>query len=65
MARWILCWARLIGREALDAIGVCVRVASLLLPRRAQSSSVSALTVGSLLSINEHAIGWLRWRLAG
>jgi hypothetical protein len=38
--------------EAMDAIGVCTRVASLLLGRRAPWSWVSALTAGRLLSIN-------------
>jgi transposase-like protein len=38
--------------DALEAIGVCVRVASLLLARRAPWSWVSALTAGGLLAIN-------------
>jgi hypothetical protein len=38
--------------DALEAIGVCVRVASLLLERRAAWSWVSALTAGRLLAIN-------------
>jgi hypothetical protein len=38
--------------DALEAIGVCVRVASLLLARRAGWSWVSALTAGGLLAIN-------------
>lgn len=38
--------------DALEAIGVCVRVASLVLGRRAPWSWVSALTVGRLLAIN-------------
>jgi hypothetical protein len=38
--------------DALEAIGVCTRVASLVLGRRAPWSWVSALTAGGLLSIN-------------
>jgi hypothetical protein len=38
--------------DALEAIGMCVRVASLLLERRAPWSWVSALTGGGLLAIN-------------
>jgi hypothetical protein len=38
--------------DALEAIGVCVRVASLVLGRRAAWSWVSALTGGGLLAIN-------------
>jgi hypothetical protein len=38
--------------DALEAIGVCTRVASLLLERRAPWSWVSALTAGGLLAIN-------------
>jgi hypothetical protein len=38
--------------DALEAIGVCVRVASLVLGRRAAWSWVSALTAGGLLAIN-------------
>jgi Homeodomain-like domain len=38
--------------DALEAIGVCVRVSSLLLARRAPWSWVSALTAGGLLAIN-------------
>jgi len=38
--------------DALEAIGVCVRVASLVLERRAPWSWVSALTAGGLLLIN-------------
>ena len=38
--------------DALEAIGVCVRVASLVLARRAVWSWVSALTGGGLLLIN-------------
>jgi hypothetical protein len=38
--------------DALEAIGVCVRVASLLLARRAVWSWVAALTAGGLLAIN-------------
>ena len=38
--------------DALEAIGVCVRVASLLLGRRSPWSWVSALTAGGLLAIN-------------
>jgi hypothetical protein len=38
--------------DALEAIGVCVRVASLLLERRSPWSWVSALTAGGLLAIN-------------
>jgi hypothetical protein len=38
--------------DALEAIGVCVRLASLVLARRAPWSWVSALTAGALLSIN-------------
>jgi transposase-like protein len=38
--------------DALEAIGVCMRVASLVLGRRAPWSWVSALTVGGLLAIN-------------
>jgi hypothetical protein len=38
--------------DALEAIGVCVRLASVLLERRAPWSWVSALTAGGLLAIN-------------
>jgi hypothetical protein len=38
--------------DALEAIGVCTRVASLVLGRRAPWSWVSALTAGGLLAIN-------------
>ena len=38
--------------DALEAIGVCVRVASLVLERRSPWSWVSALTAGGLLAIN-------------
>jgi hypothetical protein len=38
--------------DALEAIGVCTRVASLVLVRRAPWSWVSALTAGGLLAIN-------------
>jgi hypothetical protein len=38
--------------DALEAIGVCVRVASLVLARRSAWSWVSALTAGGLLQIN-------------
>ena len=38
--------------EALEAIGACTRVASLVLGRRAPWSWVSALTAGGLLAIN-------------
>jgi hypothetical protein len=38
--------------DALEAIGVCTRVASLVLRRRAPWSWVSALTAGGLLAIN-------------
>jgi hypothetical protein len=38
--------------EAVEAIGVCTRAASLVLGRRAPWSWVSALTGGGLLSIN-------------
>ncbi|MGH2903994.1 MAG: helix-turn-helix domain-containing protein [Solirubrobacteraceae bacterium] len=38
--------------DALEAIGVCTRVASLMLERRAPWSWVSALTAGGLLAIN-------------
>ena len=38
--------------EALEAIGVCVRLASMLLARRSPWSWVSALTAGGLLAIN-------------
>jgi hypothetical protein len=38
--------------DALEAIGVCVGVASLVLERRAAWSWVSALTAGGLLAIN-------------
>ncbi|MCA1678796.1 MAG: DUF6431 domain-containing protein [Actinobacteria bacterium] len=38
--------------DALEAIGVCARVASLVLGRRAPWSFVSALTAGGLLLIN-------------
>lgn len=38
--------------DALEAIGVCVRLASLALARRAPWSWVSALTAGGLLAIN-------------
>ena len=65
VAAHFLRWARaldgaLLGPElqgspvanALEAIGVCVRVASLLLERRSPWSWVSALTAGGLLAIN-------------
>jgi transposase-like protein len=38
--------------DAVEAIGMCTRVASLVLGRRAPWSWVSALTVGGLLAIN-------------
>ena len=38
--------------DAIEAIGVCTRVASLLLGRRAPWSWASALTAGGLLEIN-------------
>ena len=38
--------------DALEAIGVCTRVASLMLGRRAPWSWVSVLTAGGLLAIN-------------
>ena len=38
--------------DALEAIGVCTRVASVLLGRRAAWSWVSALTAGGLLALN-------------
>ena len=38
--------------DAVEAIGVCIRAASLVLGRRAPWSWVSALTGGRLLSIN-------------
>ena len=38
--------------DALEAIGVCVRLASLALARRPPWSWVSALTAGGLLAIN-------------
>jgi hypothetical protein len=38
--------------DALEAIGVCTRVASLVLVRRAPWSWVSALTAGGLLVVN-------------
>jgi Domain of unknown function (DUF6431) len=38
--------------DALEAIGVCTRMASLVLARRAPWSWVSALTAGGLLAIN-------------
>jgi hypothetical protein len=38
--------------DAIEAIGVCTRVASLLLGRRAPWSWVSALTAGGLLEVN-------------
>ena len=38
--------------DALEAIGVCVRVASLVLERRAPWAWVSALTAGGLLQVN-------------
>ena len=38
--------------DAMDAIGVCTRVASLVLGRRSPWSWVSALTAGGLLEIN-------------
>jgi hypothetical protein len=38
--------------DAIEAIGVCTRVASLLLGRRSPWSWVSALTAGGLLEIN-------------
>ena len=43
--------------DALEAIGVCTRVASLVLARRAPWSWVSALTAGGLLSINTNRLG--------
>jgi hypothetical protein len=44
--------------EALEAIGVCVRVASLVLGLRAAWSWVSALTAGGLLVINTNPPPW-------
>jgi hypothetical protein len=41
-----------LGADAIEAIGVCTRVASLRLGRRAPWSWVSALTAGGLLEIN-------------
>ena len=41
--------------DALEAIGVCTRLASLVLGRRAAWSWVSALTGGGLLAINMSA----------
>jgi hypothetical protein len=41
--------------DALEAIGVCVRVASLVLGRRPAWSWVSALTAGGLLAINTNS----------
>ncbi len=41
--------------DAIEAIGVCTRVASLLLGRRSPWSWVSALTTGGLLEINTRA----------
>jgi hypothetical protein len=38
--------------DAVEAIGVCTRVASLLLGRRSPWSWASALTAGGLLAIN-------------
>jgi hypothetical protein len=38
--------------DALEAIGVCTRVASLVFARRTPWSWVSALTTGGLLAIN-------------
>jgi hypothetical protein len=38
--------------DAIEAIGVCARVASLVLGRRSPWSWVSALTAGGLLAIN-------------
>jgi hypothetical protein len=38
--------------DALEAIGVCTRLASLVFARRAPWSLVAALTAGGLLSIN-------------
>jgi hypothetical protein len=38
--------------DAIEAIGVCTRVASLLLGRRSPWSWVSALTAGGLLEVN-------------
>ena len=43
--------------DALEAIGVCTRVASLVLARRAPWSWVSALTAGGLLAINTNRLG--------
>ena len=40
------------GADAIEAIGVCTRVASLRLGRRAPWSWVSALTAGGLLAVN-------------
>ncbi|MGB8876455.1 MAG: hypothetical protein WCD11_09065, partial [Solirubrobacteraceae bacterium] len=41
--------------DALEAIGVCTRVASLLLGRRSPWTWASALTAGGLLEINTSA----------
>jgi hypothetical protein len=43
--------------DAVEAIGVCTRVASLLLGRRSPWSWASALTAGGLLEINT----WTPW----
>ena len=45
-------WQGSVIGDALEAIGVCVRLASLVLARRAVWSWASALTAGGLLSIN-------------
>jgi hypothetical protein len=42
----------LLTADAIEAIGVCTRVASLVLGRRSPWSWVSALTAGGLLEIN-------------
>jgi len=42
--------------DAIEAIGVCTRVASLRLGRRSPWSWASALTAGGLLEINNHAL---------
>jgi hypothetical protein len=65
IAAHFLCWARALDgalgapvsqgssmADALEAIGVCVRVASLVLGGRVAWSWVSALTAGRLLAIN-------------
>jgi hypothetical protein len=52
VAAHFLRWARVLDGALLMVIGVCVRVAWLVLERRAVWSWVSALTAGGLLAIN-------------